>query len=179
MSKQYIITDPCYILSDTVWQNICKSCKDDDYYNGTFDNKVTEELNKLANTTTAKASTTGFGDWDNCIHSDNPTEANIIQPDFFADSGMVCVVEYNDNIKQALKDKDNDHLTDEDKGGAAVIEIQDDSDIDIEMDTSDTNWTQVKISTPNENFWSMYPYDSDDDDEEDEDDYDYEEDYDE
>lgn len=173
MSKQYIITDPCYILSDTVWSNICESCNDEDFYNGTFDNKVTEELNKLANTTTAKASTTGFGDWQNSIHSDNPTESNIIQQDFFADAGMVCVVEYNDNIKQALKDKNNDSLTDDDRGGIAVIEIQDDSNIDIEMDTSNENWTQVKISTPNENFWSDYPYDDEDDDE---DDYDYEDD---
>lgn len=165
MSKQYIITDPCYIIGNEEWSKICDQCSGDNWNDEKFNSLCSDALKVLSGTTNATACHTGFGDWSNSMHSDDPTESNIIQPDFFADSGMVCVVEYNDKVKAALEAKDNGHLVNEDVGGAAIIEIQDDSEIDIEMNTDDENWTQVAISTPNEHFWSDYPYDEEDEEE--------------
>lgn len=150
---KYIITDPCYVLSDDTWSNICNQCKNEDFYNGTFDRLTSEALNKLAGTTNAVASATGFGDWDNCMHCSN--EDKIIQTDFFADSGMVCVVEYNDAIQQALKDKDNVRLIE--KGGIAVIETE--GNVEITMNTEDPNWTVVEIEDDNDVFNSFLPCD--------------------
>lgn len=150
---KYIITDPCYVLSDDTWSNICNQCKNEDFYNGTFDRLASEALNKLAGTTNAVASATGFGDWDNCMHCSN--EDKIIHTDFFADSGMVCVVEYNDAIQQALKDKDNIRLIE--KGGIAVIETE--GNVEITMNTEDPNWTVVEIEDDNDVFNSFLPYD--------------------
>ena len=150
---KYIITDPCYVLSDDTWSNICNQCKNEDFYNGTFDRLTSEALNKLAGTTNAVASATRFGGWDNCMHCSN--EDKIIQTDFFADSGMVCVVEYNDAIQQALKDKDNICLIE--KGGIAVIETE--GNVEITMNTEDPNWTVVEIEDDNDVFNSFLPYD--------------------
>ena len=159
---KYIITDPCYILPDATWSDICSQCKNEDFYNGTFDRLCTEALNKLAGTKNAVASATGYGDWSNCMHCSN--DDKIIQSDFFADSGMVCVVEYNDKIQQALKDKQNEKLVDKDKGGAALIETE--GEVKITMDTRDSQWTVVEIEDEHDGFNSMLPVD--DDEEEDE-----------
>lgn len=159
---KYIITDPCYILPNTTWSDICDQCESNDFYNGKFDRLCTEALNELAGTTNAVASTTGYGDWSNSMHCSN--DDKIIQSDFFADSGMVCVVEYNDKIQQALKDNKNEKLVDEDKGGAALIETE--GEVKITMDTRDSEWTVVEIEDEHDGFNSMLPVD--DDEEEDE-----------
>ena len=169
---KYIITDPCYIISDQVWSECCNEAFDkplndsQDKYEK-FDQLVTNELNKLAGTTNAKAGRTGFGDWSNCMHSSN--DDKIIQSDFFADSGMVCIVEYNDAIKAALEANDNSHLVNEDVGGAALIETE--GNVEITINTENPDWTVVEIEDDNDAFGSCLPYE----DEEDEESYDWEE----
>ena len=163
---KYIITDPCYILSNEVWDNICSQCEHDDFSNGKFDTLCTEALNKLAGTTNAVACGTGFGDWSNSICCSN--DDKVIESDFFADSGMVCVVEYNEAIQNALG---NDELIS--KGGIALIETE--GEVVIEMDTSNSEWTMVYIEDDEDEFNSM-PFDEEDEeedyDEEDEEDED-------
>jgi hypothetical protein len=160
---KYIITDPCYVLSDEVWDNICSQCEDDDFSNGKFDTLCTEALNKLAGTTNAVACSTGIGDWTNCIQCSN--DDKVIEEEFFADSGMVCVVEYNEAIQNVFK---NGIIS---RGGVALIETE--GEVIIEMDTSHEDWTIVYIEDDEDEFNSM-PYDDDYDEDEDEDDYDEE-----
>lgn len=158
---KYIITDPCYILSDEVWNNICGQCENDDFSNGKFDTLCTDALNKLAGTTNAVACGTGWGDWENCMHSSN--DDKIIETDFFADAGMVCVVEYNEAIQNALIAKGNDGLIS--KGGIALIETV--GEVTIEMDTSNAEWTMVYIEDDEDDFNSMVPPFDEEDEEED------------
>lgn len=162
VKKQYIITDPCYILDDVTWGNICDQCKSEDFYNGTFDSLVTKELNKLASTTDAQATHTGFGDWENLIHSDD--ESKVLHGDFFADSGMVCVVEYNDAIRKALINNDNEKLIE--RGGVAVIETE--GNVTIEFDHTDKSWTEITIQDDNNVFCSIPASSTYDEDESDE-----------
>lgn len=155
---KYIITDPCYVLSDEVWSDICGQCESDDFYNGKFDTLCTEALNKLAGTTNAVACGTGWGDWDNRIHCSD--DDKIIEADFFADAGMVCVVEYNEAIQNALVAKGNTILIS--KGGIALIETE--GEVTIEMDTSNAEWTVVNIEDATDGFNSMLPpFDEEDD----------------
>lgn len=148
---KYIITDPCYILSDEVWNNICSQCENDDFSNGKFDTLCTEALNKLAGTTNAVACGTGWGDWSNRMHSSN--DDKIIEADFFADAGMVCAVEYNEAIQNALIAKGNDGLIS--KGGIALIETK--GEVIIEMDIRNSEWTVVNIEDDEDGFTSMVP----------------------
>lgn len=160
MTTQYIITDPCYILDDTTWSNVCNECFDNspEQYEK-FDKRISEELNKLAGTTNALASGTGYGDWSNYIRCSNYDK--VLQAEFFADSGMVCVVEYNEAIKQALIAKNNQSLIE--KGGIALIKTE--GTVKVKMDTRDSNWTVVEIKDDNDNFNSMLPTDDEEEDE--------------
>lgn len=163
MTKQYVITDPCYIIDDNTWSNVCNECFDDSpeqYEN--FNKRITQELNKLAGTTNAIAVETGFGDWSNSIHATNGHK--VLQSDFFADSGMVCVVEYNDKTKQAFVEQNNEKLIE--RGGCALIETE--GDVIIKADTSDKNWTIIEIDDDETHFYSddhIYCDDEDYDDE--------------
>jgi len=160
MTQQYIITDPCYILPDVTWDRICNECENEDYYNGKFDNLVTQALNEIAGTTNAKASSTGFGDWSNSMHSSDDNK--IMQSDFYADSGMVCVVEYT----KKFQSKETNELIE--RGGAALIKTE--GDVKIKMNTDDPNWTVVEIDDDTDSFNSCLPFSEDTDNEEEEDD---------
>jgi len=149
---QYIVTDPCYVLPNSTWDKICKDYKTDEE----FIKLVTQELNKLAGTTNALAANTGFGDWSNTLSSTN--ESKIIRHDFFADSGTVCVVEYNNKVRSAIQENKNDYLID--YGGMALIETK--GNVKIEMDTSDKNWTVVQIKDEEDTFRSLLPDDEND-----------------
>lgn len=160
--KKYIVTDPCYILPDEIWQKVCHECHDEDFYDGTFDKKITEELNKFAHTTDAVASTTGYGDWNNCMCCSNSNK--VLHADFFADSGMVCVVEYNDPVIIGLINNENEKLIEH--GGAAIIETE--GKVKINMNTDNDSWTVVKIKDDKDSFNSLpseYEEDEEDEDE--------------
>jgi hypothetical protein len=156
---KYIITDPVYIIDNNVWTDICDQCDGDGFDNSKFNNLCTEALNKLAGTTNAVACHTGYGDWDNCMHCSNDNK--IIEADFFADSGTVCVVEYNEAIQNALVTKCNDRLIA--NGGIALIETE--GEVTIEMDTSNAEWTIVNIDDAKDSFNSMLPPFDDEEDE--------------
>jgi len=137
--KQFIITDPCYILPDDVWQDCCQKAFRNELgwreQSEIFDNAVQEQLMKLSGTI-AWASSTGIGDWTNKIWGDSE---HIIQSEFCADAGMVCVCELTDKTLVAIEDKGG-KLGD---GIAAIIET--DGDIYVDMDRTDKDWTVVRI----------------------------------
>lgn len=143
--KTYIITDPCYIIPDNDWDKCCeifdsaaykKAVQDRNYeiQRKLFDDEVSATLRKFSGDYNAGACSTGFGDWTNDIWG-----INVLKSDFGADSGMVCVCELTDYIKNQLENGKsiNPYLL------CAMFET--DKDITIEFDTSDSNWTVVKI----------------------------------
>lgn len=158
---KYVITDPCYIIPEITWDKACKEIFNDspDQYEN-FNKRITKELNDLAGTTNAVASETGYGDWENCMHCSNDNK--IIATDFYADSGMVCVVEYNDAIQKALTDNNNDKLIE--RGGCALIETE--GNVEIEINHDDPNWAVIHIEDDNDAFQSLIPTYEDEDDEE-------------
>ena len=104
--KQYIVTDPCYIIDNDTWQNICTKIFDNmpqstsEEYKAmldAFDTEVTRALQVLTNAK-AIAGRTGIGDWSNRLYG-----PNIKHSEFGADSGMFCFCEVTDTIKPALE----------------------------------------------------------------------------
>ena len=134
MKKQYVITDPCYILSESDWSECCKEFdhKEDKY--DRFNQAVTKKLNDLARTADAIAIGTGFGDWCNEVFG-SPIEG-IQYNRFCADAGMVCVVEYTKPIQDALEQR---YLED---GCAALVEV--DEPVKI-MALESNEWSRIII----------------------------------
>lgn len=97
---KYIVTDPCYLLPDDIWDKCCEVFKDDDETKyDRFDEEVSKALSDFTGFP-AYACGTGFGDWDNSIWGDG-----VIKHDFVADAGMVCVCRLTDKVLQHLKEK--------------------------------------------------------------------------
>ena len=86
-----------------------------------------------------RVSDTGFGDWSNTITS-NSKHINVLNSEFYADAGMMCVVEINDKLEKFLKGNDI----------GAIFEA--DCDISVEIDDDDRNWYVLKIM--DENGWN-------------------------
>lgn len=129
--KTALVTDPCYLISDREWSEICESTlkgEDDTSQLGDFRRSVQELLKVISGDSSAVAEYTGFGDWVNEI--DGQT--------FYADSGMVCVVENTPKLKEYLE-KEGIVLP----LGVAYIEAEDNAR--YEIDKSNPNWSVVKI----------------------------------
>ena len=147
--KKIVVTDPCYIMSSEDWDACCKEAEQrkDEHkqeWEEAFDEIVSRKLTELSGHE-AYATSTGFGDWNNDIDGQQ----------FCADSGMVCVCELTDNIREVI---DSRFI------GMAVFET--DKDIEIEFDWSDSDWTVVRIidkTTGREIVSSQEPYSDDDD----------------
>lgn len=146
---KYIITDPCYLIPDDDWSKCCeifdsvaykKAMENRDYemQRELFDNEITAVLRKYSGDYKAQACSTGYGDWTNEIWG-----VNVLKHDFFADSGMVCVCELTDTIKNHIDANSNG----KEFNGMAVFET--DKDITVEFDTSDSDWTVVKVIDKN------------------------------
>lgn len=156
---KYIVTDPCYILSDEAWSDICDQCESDDFYNGKFNNLCTEALNKLAGTKNAVACGTGFGDWCNEIYG-----LGVVKHDFCADAGMVCICRLNHKVLDNLYNKYGEKNA---LSSTAIFEMSE--DIDIEFDVSNKDWTVITIKDKQTgNVIKSMDYEDNFDDEEDE-----------
>lgn len=155
--KKYVVTDPCYILSNEAWDECCKLL-----HEGTeadfeaFNTAIAGELTKLSGAN-AWVADTGYGDWNNNIWG-----PGVINNHFFADAGMVCVCMLTPEIEIKLDLGNQNHSS-----GVAIFETEGIESVDF--DTSDSNWTVVKITTKEGVIESEYP-------EEDEEDYDEDED---
>ena len=127
---KYIITDPCYILtdaeSDAVWSEFCDLWFKKNYGDA-------QELISKTVGTPVKIEDTGYGDWTNHIYG-----PGVIENEFFADAGMVCVCELTDKIVNTMTEKYHRVL-------GAIFEADEVKYVDF--DTSDRNWTVVRVRT--------------------------------
>lgn len=132
--KKILVTDPCYLISDDDWSNICNMCfnreLEEDKALNKFNEMITELLKLNSGDKKAIADRTGFGDWVNSIDGKM----------FYADSGMVCVVEDTEKLRNYLLDKGMDLPT-----GVAHLEVEDDAEYSI--NTKNPRWSVVEIDT--------------------------------
>ena len=104
----YIVTDPCYLVSNDVWTEICDKTK------GKVNKAFAEELTKhLPKGTMVQV--TGIGDDLNSIYPVWEEECvNIAQSSFTSDSGFICIVpveetkQYKDDIRFAIIESDDE-----------------------------------------------------------------------
>ena len=112
---KYVVTDPCYILSDAQWDECCKYLGDD---LAEFAKAVSRALTEHTGYP-AYAHDTGCGDWSNRIYG-----PNIIRSDFCADSGMVSVCRLTPEVEADLKDNPSQPFE-----GAAIFEASEDIEV--------------------------------------------------
>lgn len=151
MTKKYVITDPCYILPEDIWDECCKKCeaRGQENWSENFDGIVQEALRDFTQGQ-AFASSTGYGDWSNTIWGPNVDGTG----SFCADSGMVCVCELIGKVADALGNSF-------DTGCAASFEAE--GPIKVDFDTSESDWTVVNIEDANGDCWHTdVPYDEED-----------------
>lgn len=130
MLIKYVVTDPCYILNDDVWDECCKFLDDSPK---AFNDSVSKALTESTGFP-AYACDTGDGDWNNKIYG-----SYIVHKEFCADSGMVCVCRLTVEIEKHFEENYPNIYS----HGAAVFEGSD--DICVKFDISEPSWTVVKI----------------------------------
>lgn len=156
-AKTYIITDPCYILPDDIYDECFekyrrenKSINDPENYKA-YCNDIAEALRKYSNTEyKVYVSGTGFGDWTNEIIG-----PNVLQAHFAADAGLVCVCELTDVI--------NEHLERTDLFVPCYGVFATEGEASVEFDRTIPDWVVVKITDEEGNYWETFtPYDEED-----------------
>ena len=171
----YLVTDPCYLLDlypnnkDRIWDRCINDMYDSNnsnkYEDRTDYTGVQKILSEELGVNVLRVSDTGYGDWVNSISSTSE-HIKIIKNKFFADAGLMCVVEINDKLKNYLKD----HPI------GAIFES--DIPVDIHVNDLNSNWFVLEITDKDDH--SVLVTSEDADDEEDYyNDYDSEEEYDE
>ena len=157
MSSKYItVTDPSYILPAAIYDECWEKCKqlygnngdniDWDHYHSMLADALTEFSGAKA-----WVASTGFGDWDNTMYG-----PAVVQSEFTADAGMMCVCEITEPVKAALS-KLPEHCY-------AIIDIDRVGIANVNFNTKDPNWHVVEITDNEGNEWfSEYPDDEDDD----------------
>ena len=167
----YLVTDPCYLLNldpknkDRIW-NLCINDmhNSDKYEDGTDYTGVQKILSEELGVNVLRVSDTGYGDWVNSISSTSE-HIKIVKYKFCADTGMMCVVEINDKLKNYL----NEHPI------GAIFE----SDIPVDIHVNDSNSYWFVLEITDKDGFNKLVTSEDADDEEDYfyNDYDSEEDY--
>lgn len=134
--EKYIVTDPCYLLTYKEWSNACVHKSNEDFQG--------EILKTLEEKTGSKAwiSNTGYGDWNNWI--DGP---NVLSDLFCADSGLVCVCKWTEELEKLLNQKygSTDNLV-------AIFEAE--GEIDVKFNDNNSFWIVVEIEDESGNKWS-------------------------
>ena len=141
--KTVIVTDPCYLITDRDWSGMCNECFNKEQGDDglvKFRDRVQELLRVISGDETAVAGDTGFGDWQN----------EIDEKMFYADSGMVCVVELTEKLEKYME-KWNVHPS----LGVAYLTVYDDAKYRI--DTTDPQWSVVWVESEREVFHSLLP----------------------
>lgn len=149
--KKFIITDPCYLVdSHEVWDSFCNLIQDADLSEG---ETVTIEAEKMLSRyldTPVRVASTGYGDWSNDIHG-----KNVIRTTFFADAGLVCVVELTPIVDQMHKNIFGYRISDN-QAGVAVIEAE--GLAEVRFDTSNPHWTVITITDTYGNVYRSTTY---------------------
>ena len=169
----YVITDPCYLVhvlenKDQVWDKFCDLL---DYAYKNDNDKAAEYLAKNLGLSKMWVSSTGFGDWTNKIIDDvhNPN-VKILNEEFCADSGLVCVCSVTKEFLDKLTEKFGDV-----KEYCTIIDASEDCAVNFNHDCND--WTVVEF-TDNSNkvhLYSLLPSEMDNYDEDDFEDDEYDE----
>ena len=130
--KKIFVTDPCYIIGEDDWGEMCEMADaSQEDWQDCFESLVQSSLRRISGDEKAVAGRTGFGDWTNEIDG---------KP-FCADSGMVCVVENTDLLKQYMDDEKCAFAP----GTMAYLEVEDDAS--YEIDRTNPKWSVVKIKS--------------------------------
>lgn len=140
-----VVTDPCYIIDGGRWSDLIDEASrqinpdvDMTAWSDTLSSLVEEELKEITGAD-AFVCDTGFGDWSNAIIG-----PNVIQSEFCADAGMVCVCNYTKEVQEALADC-GDHAY-------ALFEAK--GKLIVDFDVSNSNWTVINIEDDSDNKWS-------------------------
>lgn len=128
------VTDPCYVISNEAWDELCKKASDAypaDWVT-VFEKAVEEYLQEKTGAKWATAGGTGYGDWGNSMSGEAVKKA-----DFFADAGMWCVVPY-EFMERDDMDPEN---------GVAILEFDKGSDVVVGVhELNDGQWTEFSVS---------------------------------
>lgn len=137
--KTYLVTDPCYIVPNDVWDKAIDKMWDSD---GNEIPNGRENYEKVLSEyvgAEVKTSNTGYGDWINYL------KGNYVKSfEFCADAGEVCVVEATPIILEILKNKYN-YTLNEQNTIIASFEVEDNAKVNVRFITKDPNWTIVCI----------------------------------
>lgn len=147
---QYIVTDPCYIINENKWDEICKKAN----VNGKWDDELFKSMVKseleIITQEDAYVENTGYGDWDNILYGipgtviqNSPSEDSA---EFYADAGMVCVCKLVPDIASMLDTGEYGTPT-----LGAIFEAE--GKIKVTMNTSDLRWTEIDITDEAGNYW--------------------------
>lgn len=142
--KKFIITDPCYLVPDP------------EILDGFWDIiqfiDMTEAEKYLSQYlgTPVRIASTGYGDWSNEISG-----KNVIKPNFFSDSGLVCVLELTSLVDSMHYSKYKYRISDH-PCGVAVIEAE--GLAEVRFDTSNPKWTVVNITDTEDNVYRTSTY---------------------
>ena len=145
---KYLVTDPCYLLDllktqeerDKLWDYVCNSIHDwEKDYDGTDHKDACTRMSDVLGLNILRISDTGFGDWSNTLKS-NSEHIDVLIPEFYADAGMMCVVEINEKLENFLKEHDI----------GAIFES--DIPIAVNVDNDDSQWYVLRIM--DENGWN-------------------------
>lgn len=138
---KYLVTDPCYLLHmldseeerDDLWSYVC----DADLMQYSEEKNASKRMSEVLGVNILRISDTGYGDWSNRIRSFSK-HIKVLSPEFYADAGMMCVVEINEKLENYLKD----HSI------GAIFES--DEPIAVDVDRSNRNWYVLKITDVND-----------------------------
>ncbi len=130
--KKYVVTDPCYILSDEDWDKCCGIIRPDDKKWVAFNQAITGKLAEMTGEP-AYVESTGYGDWSNEIYG-----PGVLNHTFAADAGMVCVCRLTKEVEKKLNIKEHDSCV-------AVFEAN--KLVNVTFDTDNSSWTVVNIVT--------------------------------
>lgn len=132
--KTYIVTDPGYIMKPEKWEQYCDAMNEA-INAGREISSCNGLLSELLGVP-AKADHTGYGDWSNELLCQNGGGV-IIQREFCADSGMVCVCEYTPEMEAVIREK---------KSGKWCYALFLAENPVIEISRKDPRWTMIKIT---------------------------------
>lgn len=136
-TKRYLITDPCYLYPEyEKWNALMDdTILDDKRWTEVFNRNVQDDLIKRYGVEAVVAST-GFGDWTNDMKTVDKT-AVVEQSFFYADAGMVVIMEATPEIESEFSD-----VT------MAIVEVTSDQPIHAEIQ-EDPDWSMVRIFAGN------------------------------
>lgn len=155
--KLYVVTDPCYLVANRgAWNSFCEmiDCLDltVDQVSAEAEKYLTEYLG-----TPVKVADTGYGDWSNSISCVSDVwDKNVLKSEFCADSGLVCVAELTDDVRENYRKSCGQDIL-SNRYSVAVLEL---AGIEhIEFDTRNPDWTVITIVDTDGDAYSSEEYD--------------------